>query len=410
MTRPRIFISHSGTEPSAVQLRKTLAQRLRDDGYRVLVDEDELKIGEHWRPTINAWIGGCDAAVLLVSSAALESKFVAYETSLLSYRHGSEQGRFMLIPVFLPPVTMQDVNNSPLEPARIADRQAIYGNLTQEQIIERVLQNLKDHEPNTSFSERHAKRLGGLLEKVDTVDLETVAGKVGTALAPWTPGVHLPMRVALGLMAAGLDGATAGVRVFRSRLQGTSSVEVVMTLIATSFVDCRSVAEIGKVGKQPGQPFLLALNGSNSRTAGLYVVSGCDHLPVNDSWRVVQADGVMGSAGLEDLKSLVRSVLAHRFNVPPEEVDETVRSITDEGEPVFVALSLSAEAVTTDMLDALRSEFPTLSLFLMTGRESLSEELARQAGITLLHPPLEPDIEQPFWVLYDKKLKYLKIP
>jgi hypothetical protein len=406
MTRSRIFISHSGTEPSAALLRDTLAQRLRDDGYRVLLDKDELKIGQHWRSTINAWIGGCDAAVLLVSSAALQSNFVAYETSLLSYRHDSERGRFMLIPVYLPPVTAKEVNGSPLEPARIADTQAIYGELTQEEIIAQVLEHLKTLEPNTSFSERHARRLGGLLEKVDAVELEDAANRVGTELAPWTPEMQLPMKVALGLMAAGLDRATSGVRVFRSRLQGKSPLEEVMTLIATSWVDCRSVAEIGKLGKQPGPPVLLALNGSNPRTAVLYIVSACDHLPVLDAWRVVQVDGVVGGGGLDELKSLVRSVLAHRFNVPPEEVDETVRSITDEGEPVFVALSLPA--FTTEVVDGLRAEFPTLSLFLLTGSESLPEEPVRQAGITLLHPSLEPGIEQPFWVLYDKKLKYLK--
>lgn len=404
MLRPRIFISHSSKELAGEQFRDELAKRLRAAGYRVLLDKDELELSQDWRPTLNAWIGGCDAAVLLVSEAALKSSYVAYEASLLAYRHEQEQGRFKLIPVYLPPVTEKQLEESPLEPARVADVQAIRANVPQEEAIERILQYLDEHVPSESVAEQHARRLCGLIKNVDSVDLEATAHKIGAALAPWTPGLELPMKVALCLMASGLELAARGVRVFRSRLRGVATLEEVMTLIATSWVDCRSAAAIGKAEKHPG---LLAINGADPRTAWLYVVGACDY-PVGDSWRVAQVDGVVGGGGVEELKQLVRSALARRLGVTPTQVGETVRDITEEGEPVFVTLPLSGMNLAA--LTDLRAEFPGVTFFFLTGSELPPDELARQAGIEVLHPLLEPGIEQPFWLLYEKKLNYLKIP
>lgn len=401
MLRPRIFISHSSKEPAGEKFRDELAERLRAADYRVLLDKDELELSQDWRSTLNAWIGGCDAAVLLVTQAALKSSYVAYETSLLAYRHEQEKGRFQLIPVYLPPVSQEQLEDTPLAPARVADVQAIRADVPQAQAIQSILDYLDTHVPSEFVAERHARRLCGLIKHVDTVELEKAAERIDAALKPWTPGLELPMKVALCLMASGLDTATKGVRVFRLRVK--DALDEVMTLIATSWVDCRSTATIGKVKNQPG---LLAINGDNPRTAGLYVVAACDY-PVGDSWRVAQVDGVVGGEGIEELKQLVRSALARRLGCAPTEVGETVRDLIEtEADPLFVTLPLSGmnQASLTD----LRAEFPEITFFFLAGSELPPDELARQAGLEILQPLLEPGIEQPFWLLYDKKLKVLK--
>ncbi|QSQ17926.1 toll/interleukin-1 receptor domain-containing protein [Myxococcus landrumensis] len=404
MNFPRVFISYSAKEPAGERLRDDLARRLREARYHVLLDTDEVRLSQDWRSTLNAWIGGCDAAVLLLSAEALKSTYVAYEVSLLSYRHTSERGRFKLIPVYLPPVTMEQVDCSPLAPARVADIQSIRATTPEDEAIQQILNHLKEHVPFSSVAERHARRLGGMLSQVHAVDLEAAVHRMGSEMEPWTPGLELPMKVALGLRAAGLEKATLGVRVFRSRLPGVATLEEVMTLIATSWVDCRSSSEIGKCEAKSG---MLALNGDDSRTAWLYVVGACD-MPVNDSWRVVKVDGVVGDGGLDELKRMVRSALAFKLNVPPEKVDETVRDLIESQDPVFVTMRLSVLTQTT--LTELRAEFPDITFFFLTSGERLSDELANQVGITVLHPLLEPGIEQPFWQLYDKKLSILKKP
>ncbi|WP_434300360.1 toll/interleukin-1 receptor domain-containing protein [Corallococcus exiguus] len=403
MPRPRIFISHSSKEPAGEQFRDELAQRLRDEGYRVLLDKDEFELSQDWRSTLNAWIGGCDAAVLLVSSAALQSRYVAYEASVLAYRHGNERGRFILIPVYLAPVTEKQVEESPLEPARIADVQAIRGDVPRDEAIQRIIDYLESHVSSDSAAERHARRLCGLLKDVNSADLEAAADKVGALLAPWVLDTDLPMKVALGLMAVGLEQATQGVRAFRSRLPSVATLEEVMTLIATSWVDFRSVAEIRKVEKQPG---VLALNGDDPRTAWLYVVGACD-LPANDSWRVAKVDGVVGSGGIDELKGMVRTALAYELKVSPDDVPELLELLRSEAEPVFVALPLCG--VDKAAMDALRAEFRGVTFFFLTGSDIPPKDQVEEAGIVLLQPLLAPEIEQPFWTLYEKKLKYLKL-
>lgn len=402
MSRPRIFISHSSKEPTAEQFRDKLAERLREKKYRVLLDKDDIALSRDWRSTINTWIGGCDAAVLLLSQAALKSRYVAYEASLLSYRHTQEQGRFKLIPVYLAPVTEKEIADSPLGTTGVADVEAIQGGVPLEEAIEHILQYLEAHVPSPSVAEWHARRLCGLIKNVDTVDLETAAERMGKDLEPWLPGLELPMQVALRLMAAGLDIATNGVRAFRSRLPKDSPLEEVMMLIATSWVDCCSVSELGKAKSQPG---LLALNCVSTRTVELYVIGACN-LPAGDSWRVAQFDGVVGGGGIEELKSLIRSSLAHRLGVASAEVDEEARAGLSREDPVIVTLPLAG--MTKAALDALRAEFPAVTFFFLMGSEQPSDELVRQSGLAILRPSLEPDTEQPFWKSYDSNLAYLK--
>jgi len=405
MSRPRIFISHSSKEPVGREFRDELVRSLRAAHYPVLLDED-IDLNQDWRSTLNAWIGGCDAAVLLLSEAALKSSYVAYEASLLAYRHTSEQEGFKLIPVFIPPVTAELIEQSPLRPACVAEKQAIRQDVPRDVAIQRVIAYLDKHVPSPmSPAQRHARRLSALLKHVAPVDLEQAAIEAAVDLGPWTPGLDLPMKVALHLMAAGLERAPKGVRVFRQQLPAPAGLDEAVTLIATSWVDCRSAAEIPAVAKRHG---LLALNGDSTRTAWLYVVGSCPIRP-SDAWRVAEVDGVVGDEGLEELKGLVRTALAQTLKVSPatpEEVQAAIRVYTDEGEPVFVALPL--RGLNLAAIQQLRTEFPEVTFFFLTGSDIPDEELARQAGIELLQPMLEPGREQPFWELFKRKSKYLK--
>lgn len=402
MSRPRVFISHSSKEPLGTEFRKALEQRLQDAGYRVLVDKD-IDLNQDWRSTLNTWIGGCDAAVVLLSDAALKSSYVAYEASLLAYRHRSPREKFLLIPVFLPPVTGKAVADSLLGPSGIGELQSIREDVPTEEALQRIVDFLEQHVSSPeSLAERHAQRLCGLLNPVDKFDLEQAAKAVGVDLEPWTPGLVLPMKVALHLMAAGLKRAPDGIRYFRKRLSAPTDLDEMMTLIATSWVDCRSATEIPEIARRQG---LLALNGEDPRTAWLYVVGACPIRP-SDAWRVIQVDGVVGDKGIEELKSLIHNAIAQKFSVPrtPEAVHKVIRKITNR-EPLFVALPL--RGMNAKMLEELRTEFQTVTFFFLTGRDPPSEEQLRKMGIELLQPMIEPGTEQPFWLLYDDALDYL---
>src|SRR3954453_20164733 len=83
---PRVFISHSAGIGGSGDFLEALSGALRKKRCPVVVDRDDLDLGTTWRSTINTWIGGCDVAIVLLSPAALESAFVAYEASILTYR------------------------------------------------------------------------------------------------------------------------------------------------------------------------------------------------------------------------------------------------------------------------------------------------------------------------------------
>lgn len=78
--RPKVFISHSAKEPETHALCKAIARYLASK-FEVLWD-DELQRAQVWRAAIDEWMRTCDAAVLVLSKAATESRYVAYEAAI----------------------------------------------------------------------------------------------------------------------------------------------------------------------------------------------------------------------------------------------------------------------------------------------------------------------------------------
>src|SRR5829696_8887708 len=117
----RIFISHSAADQEsgnavnvhAHDVRVAIRKKL-ETHFHVLIDEVELKAGDVWRARINLWLGLCDAAVLVISPAALKSHYVAFEANILGYRWAMDNS-FKIIPVLVG-VTMDEVKKSPLNP------------------------------------------------------------------------------------------------------------------------------------------------------------------------------------------------------------------------------------------------------------------------------------------------------
>jgi len=101
--RPKVFISHSAKEPEALALCKAIAGHLDSLKFEVLWD-DKLQTEQVWRAAIDEWIWACDAAVLVLSKAATESRYVAYEVAHLRQRWLHMKPRFTLVPVWCPDV------------------------------------------------------------------------------------------------------------------------------------------------------------------------------------------------------------------------------------------------------------------------------------------------------------------
>jgi len=145
MGKPRVFISHSAKEDEAETLLDKLYEKLTAADYPVLLDKMRLESGKPWRPTLNYGIGGCEAAVILISEAALESNWVAYETSLLAYRRHLEPD-FGLFPVVLSNVNSAKIKASPLSPSAVTEIQGTkLRDKTVDELVDEVFAALEEH-------------------------------------------------------------------------------------------------------------------------------------------------------------------------------------------------------------------------------------------------------------------------
>src|SRR5262249_28070684 len=114
--------------------------------------DQDFKTSDAWRSAIDEWIWRCDAAILVLSPAATQSRYVAYEAAMLRQRWKNRAGTFTLIPIWCPGVDEQlliremgalqisEIQSKiplPQWPANAADQQSFAG------IADQVLQTLE---------------------------------------------------------------------------------------------------------------------------------------------------------------------------------------------------------------------------------------------------------------------------
>ncbi|WP_369173361.1 toll/interleukin-1 receptor domain-containing protein [Streptomyces sp. R28] len=105
-----IFISHSSrNDPLADEVRESVALALRDAGHTVEVDRDSLREGQEWCPALFRMMAECDAALVLLGRAALDSAWVRKEASILMWRRSLNPSLYVL------PVLVGDVDTAMLK-------------------------------------------------------------------------------------------------------------------------------------------------------------------------------------------------------------------------------------------------------------------------------------------------------
>lgn len=415
MPRARIFISHSTkgelspAEASARDVLQALTRPLRDDDrFTLLLDRITLKPGDAWRARINLWVGACDAAVVLLSEDALDSAYVAYEASILSYRRSLDPS-LLVIPVLVPPVTSAALKASRLAPQQLAELQLVRG--TTDEIVAQVMDRLRGAAYFTSPVELRAEQLAELLEKADDRDVlrayEAVGLETGLDVAPWLPhesaheGHQRRLRLAVQLMSVGMESATRAVLLLQKRMgDDWRVVQEIIDLIASSWVDYRSTTRIPPITRDPAGPRALALNASSRDTAWMYVVCAARNDPATgseDLWYLAQTNGITGEFVVQELKEEIRRSLAHELDVELDELDEELRRLF-RTQAVLVALQHSP-ALTCEVLDALRRELPHVTFFVLTG-DSAGAGALRGAEVEFLVPALEHRDEEKFLEAY----------
>jgi hypothetical protein len=204
MKHPKVFISHSTKTDQNLSLLNKVCDGLeqKDDniGFDVLVDRRKIQPGDPWHKCINEWMYECDAVVVLLSDAAMQSSWVQAEATVMSVRQRNESN-FRLIVVPLENVTDKTVEEHPVfgQFARLHDLQFLKDwkdALNDEQeLIGKLTRSLQDICPQTSPFETLVTQIRETLGEIDEGVLETALNQFqcGVRPTPWPKRCRVDM-------------------------------------------------------------------------------------------------------------------------------------------------------------------------------------------------------------------------
>ena len=93
----QVFISYTCEDKD---LARKLSRRLQDAGFDVWLDENNILPGDNWAEKVSQALKESQAMVVLVSPAAMDSKWVRHE---IEFALGAKEYSGRLVPVFVGP-------------------------------------------------------------------------------------------------------------------------------------------------------------------------------------------------------------------------------------------------------------------------------------------------------------------
>lgn len=421
MPKARVFISHSAKETRAQEVQAALYKALEDSPALVpLMDKGDLEPGDMWRARINLWVGGCDAAVVLLSPKALASDWVFYEAALLTYRN-ERDADFLVVPVYVD-VTPEEVAASRLHPTAMTSIQLVPGaGRTVEAIVADVVTKLAKAAVRDSLVERQAKRLAGRLGAIGNVkQLEEAAGFIDYDLKPWLPADDARLLLAVQLQSVGMEAAIPALANLYYNLPAAMAepererwLHEVTELVASSWVDQRCIERIPALARGQVTPLAMGLNARQDLTARMYVLRASTEEP--RPWQVVPCDAIVGQKTTrETIDELIGKVAravgkALKSAEDPASVAALLRKRNTKSfsQPLFV--SLPGAGISDEILAALRLAFPHVVFFLLMGEACVSgEPLLTPAVLEILFPHLVSGDEALFLDTYETFLESVK--
>ena len=428
MAKPRVFISHSGTgDPETLALISDLSAALREDGFSVRVDKEHLKLGESWRSTINTWLGGCHAAVVLLTSKALESAYVTYEVSVLTFRPDA-----LVIPVFLNGVGDAEVRAKGLSATNIQEAHGIVaqnrGDEDRTPLVERIkqgLQPLKADGGKLTPIDRQARHLANILNKLDEGLLEQYLNDLDPERDAWEQEGKPHHSLAIKLLSRGIEGDREELSDLLIEMMGDlgkKAVQDIFELMATSWVDLQAVKCVTEAARGERASRAIAMNGEAPTLAALYVLRASGR--ASKGWDLAHSLGIIEEPaadaapeqGAEDdgkkrlvaaLTRNIKGALAEHFKVvAPDTVEAALRDLSDNGQPVFVALP--AAGVDGEVLAGLRAALPTVTFFFLAGRDESQQATLSSANVSYIVPPLDDGFEKEFCAAYDARVRLFR--
>jgi hypothetical protein len=379
----RVFVSHSSQEDQAVLTAIADAIKARNN-FSLLMDTELLDAGDPWRARINLWLGGCDAAVLVLSEKALESPWVVYEASVLSYRNRG--GNFLIIPVLLRDPQGKLLSDRRLDAQHIKETQAIISDDVAA-IAQRVVAALPEHGGDRPI-DAIVKQFSVILDTVPAALLQKAADKLHTQL-PWEPGEDPAGVFVEKLLGAPTRQAAAALFQLSSHFKKDSDrMEEMVNLVAASWINPKALTLLPEVS-QAISGRAVALNAEYQDTAEIYhlAASGGDL-----TWHFIRsgpdAKGNGNSEPIgsraEEIRELVEQDLCAHLHCTKETLQQ---ELEDYAAHTFV-VGIAAEGFTDALIEELQQSFPLVTFFFITGSHAPPAAAVERRLITRITPDL----------------------
>ena len=381
----RVFVSHSAKEKEAADVRAALVGEL-EKHFTVLMDQYTLRAGDAWRAQINLWLGACDVAIVLLSEAALESAYVLYELSVLSYRCTSSGGAFRILPIYIGKVDEEMLKKSRLDPMQLTEIQSLRG--TAPEIVQGVLAELAncveaDERPIDRLVESIRDILAGVRQEVIARAAKKLALKV-----PWQTDADPIGPFALRLLSVGMEAAIPALIELRPSLKkDPEAMRALVELVAASWVDFKTVDELPALAKAPSGR-AVALNADNFDLARMYNTAASGG---KDTWRFLDATNITpepepGETYADAFARQVGDELRKQLKLKESENLQSTLAAFDKHNSVVVAMRW--EGVDQEVLERLETVHPHVTFFFLTG-PSAGELPVDERLLRLLVPPLQ---------------------
>lgn len=398
----KLFISHATAEDA---LAKRVIRALRDrlTKFEILLDEKDLEGGDPWRNELWKWWAECDLAVVICSQAALESRWVLIEVSVLMRRRAMNPN-FPILPILIDPVTPETITSA--EKALFHDQEL---NVLQgisvsdadfDQKIDTIVARL---EPLGALDRRgkpvalYEDRLAVVLEKTNNGDVLYATGNILGITADQWMGLPLQARLVARAMLEHQTRAKVieAIQSLRARLDA-ADLEDLVNLVAPAWLALDEVAPLSNVVDKPAGQRGVALASSATRFAEWCVQRAAYRYPLrkpvpcktpttDDPVKEVVADLVAG----------IRKQLRLDAGADPEVYKRIIRKRDEERDPVFALVPLATpenpdEFLEPDLLDEVirqvNARFAGIAFFVLAGRPPIAvEALTNQRVVLIAH-------------------------
>jgi hypothetical protein len=396
---PKIFLSHSAKSEAAAAILEQIYFSLTDHAFDVLLDRARLRedVGRPWRDALNTWLELCHGAVVLLDEHAIRSAWVKQEVAILAWRRLRDR-RFLVVPILVPPVTVESLPELGFAPSDMASLQAItvlgregpsFAREPAQQWLDILLQRFSElhqgRRPLTSI-ERIEDLLMSSLKTIDSELIVQAASEMGEDLGRWSPNLPPSLALARLLLRAGLLDS---IRVLGLLPIDPPQFERVCRLIATSWINCRAIEPIQRIAEGPEPQRSIAINGSEFLLSQWYLLRASGAAA---PWPQVEVR--LGCAE-DDPQAVVAQVRDSLLLAGPPDRVSRDRYLKDLQSPLAartrpVFLVFEAPEPDPEILGRLREEFPAFTFFLLTGNYvPPAEEQFSRCGGYFLRPEIQ---------------------